>query len=107
MENKPGNKKIVSLNAELIADDISYAGIVELISGNRIYLIGNPSSDSNYFHTGTEIDLKLQLSSGNEIKLPCKVTWSYKTPPYGLTHSMGMEVLEQPREYIEFLNKLQ
>ena len=106
MEKIPGNKKIVCLNAELIAGKTSYAGLVEHISENRIYLISNPSSDSKYFHSGTEVDLKLQLSSGDKINLPCKVAWSYKTPPHGLTHSMGIEILEKPLAFIEFLKTL-
>ncbi len=96
----------VNSKVELLADGISYAGIVENISEKDLYMIVNPSRTLIDFTSGTKLELKFQLSSGESLDLPCQVKWSYKTPPHGLTYSMGMEILKQSPEYIDFFSAL-
>jgi hypothetical protein len=91
---------------ELLADGTSYVGIVENISEKGLYMIVNPSKTSIDFTSRVKLELKFQLPSGESLNLPCQVKWSYKTPPHGLTYSMGMEILKQSPEYIEFISTL-
>ncbi len=106
MEKRIHKRKIVAYKVEVLADGISYAGIVENISEKGLYMIANPSKTSIDFTSGTKLELKFQLPSGESLNLPCQVKWSYKTPPHGLTYSMGMEILKQSPEYIEFISAL-
>ncbi len=91
---------------ELLADGISYVGIVENISEKGLYMIVNPSKTLIDFTARTKLELKFQLPSGESLNLPCQVKWLYKTPPHGLTYSMGMEILKQSPEYIEYFSAL-
>ena len=97
---------IVSSAAELIVSDVSYAGIIENISKCGLYLITSPSETPREFSLGTRLELTLHLFSGESLNLPCKVRWSYKTPPYGLTNSMGMQIIGPPQKYKEFYETL-
>ncbi len=106
MEKRIHKRKIVSLNVELIAEGKRYAGIVENITEDGLYMIANPSKTSCVFSSETKLELKFQLNSGKILHLPCKVTWSYKTPPHGLTNSIGMEIIDPPLSYKESLKAL-
>ncbi len=106
MEKRIHKRKIVDYKVEVIADGISYAGIVENISEKGLYIIVNPLKTSIDFMSRAKLELKFQLPSGESLNLPCHVKWSYKTPPHGLTYSMGMEILKQSPEYIEFFSNL-
>jgi hypothetical protein len=99
-------RKIFGYKVEVLADGKSYVGIVENISEKGLYMIVNPSKTSIDFTSRTKLELKFQLSSGESLNLLCQVKWSYKTPPHGLTYSMGVEILKQSPEYIEFFSAL-
>jgi len=106
MENRIHKRKIVDFKVELLADGISYAGIVENISEKGLYMIANPSNTSIDFASGTKFELKFQLPLGESLNLPCQVKWSYKTPPHCLTYSMGVEILKQPASFKKFVKTL-
>jgi len=96
----------IDSKVELLADGISYVGIVENISKKGLYIIVNPLKTLIDFTSRTKLELKFQLPSGESLNLPCQVKWSYKTPPHGLTYSMGMEILKQSPEYLEYFSAL-
>jgi len=106
MEKRSLKRKIVTLKAEIVSCGKSYAGFIENISEDGIYMITAPTETEISFLTGTTLGLKFQLPSGGTQNLHCKVMWSYKTPPHGLTHSIGMEIINPPPEYKEFLKTL-
>jgi hypothetical protein len=115
MEKRRSKRKIVALKAEIVSGGKSYAGVIENLSEDGIYIITTPSKSSIDFALGTTVELKFQppsepkdilRSSGETINLHCKVIWSYKTPPHGLTHSIGMEIINPSPEYKELLKTL-
>lgn len=106
MERRRSKRILVSLKAELISGDVSYAGIIENLSEEGIYMRTLPTKAATDFTPETKHELKFQLPSGETINLHCKVKWSYKTPPHGLTNSVGMEIIDPPPEYKEFLKTL-
>jgi len=106
MEKRSAKRHIVGFKAELLYGGKSYAGLVENISENGLYMIANPLNKAIDFNSGTELDMKFQLSSGKIVNLPCEVKWSYKTPPHGLTCSIGTEIMGSSLEYKEFLKSL-
>jgi hypothetical protein len=85
-------KKIVNFNAKLLSDSNTTSGIVENLSKDSLYL--------------KLFEVKIQPDSVKAICLSCRVMWSYKTPPHGLTNSMGMEIIRPPQSYKEFYNNL-
>ena len=106
MDKRSDERHSVDFKAELLYDGKNYAGLVENISENGLYVIAHPLNKAIDFHSGTELNLKFQLSSGEIVNLPCKVKWSYKTPPHGLTFSIGTEIMEPSQEYKEYLKSL-
>ena len=99
-------KKIVNFNAKLLFDSNTTSGIVESLSKDSLYLRAVPFKASPDFPPGKLVDIKIQPDSGKVICLSCKVVWSYKTPPHGLTNSMGMEIIRPLQSYEEFYNNL-
>ena len=99
----PVSKKIVNLRAELTSDNISCDGFIENLSENNICC----TTTEKNFAPGTEFQVKIQSDSGEALSLNCRLQWSYETPPYGVTNSIGMEILDQPTHYRTFLDSLQ
>lgn len=96
MERRCFKRTIVSFKAELLSDGISYAGIIENLSEEGIYIRTIPTKTSIDFTPGTPLELKFQRHSEGPLNLHlyCKVKWLYKTPPYGLTSSIGLEIID-------------
>jgi hypothetical protein len=97
---------IVRLKAVLTFKDISYVGMIENISEHGLYMIALPINHGIDFSPGAIHEMKLRTFPGESVIMHCKIQWSYKTPPYGLTNSVDMEVMDPPPEYREFLKTL-
>jgi hypothetical protein len=107
MEKRRKKRKTIHLNAESISGDSNFAVFIENLSEDGIYMITAPSNGQLEFTPNQAVTIKLKLSSGDTIDLSCKVIWAYKLPPSGITHSVGMEVIEPPKQYKEFVKTLQ
>ncbi len=96
MDKRRSNRIITRLKAVLIAYGIHYEGIIENISEEGLYMRTLPTDTPGCFVTGTPVELKFQRSEGEplDLHLSCKIIWSYKTPPYGLTDSIGLEIVD-------------
>jgi len=97
---------IVRLKAVLKFEETSYVGLIENISEHGFYMISLPIKQQIDFRTGSIHEMKLRSMPGKSVLLHCKVQWAYKTPPYGLTNSIGMEILNPYPAYREFLRTL-
>jgi hypothetical protein len=107
MEKRVYKRIPVSLEAELITDDIRYVAFVGNLSENGINTIITPLKATTDFSPGTDLLLKFQLPSGEAVLLNCKKRWSYAISTQGLTKKMGMEIINPPEKYREFLHSLQ
>jgi CheY-like chemotaxis protein len=106
MEKRSAERHIVDFKTELSYGGKYYAGVVENISENGLYMTAYPLNTGIHFTSGEALELKFQLSSREVIKLPCEVKWSYKTYPHGSAFSIGTEIVESPLEYKEFIKSL-
>jgi hypothetical protein len=68
-------------------------------------MITSPSK-AKVYEAGAGINLKLKLSNGDTIKLNCNVKWSYDNSTEDMTNSVGLEIIDPPVEYKEFLKTL-
>ena len=105
-EKRVHYRNIVRLKAVLTFEGISYVGMIENISEHGLYMISLPIRHKIDFRTGSIHEMKLRTLPGQSVLLHCKVQWAYKTPPYGLTNSVGMEILNPSPAYREFLETL-
>lgn len=104
-ERRASKRVTVNLKAERISCTDNCSVFIENISETGIYMITAPGK-KNEFRPGTELDLELELSSGKTINLNCNVKWSFETSPEDSTKSVGLEIIDPPREYKEFLKTL-
>ena len=102
----PPSKKIVNFKAELISDSIIHSAVIENLSKDGLYIRAVPVESASDFIPGKTLELRFQLTSGETMCLSCKVKWSYKTPPHGLTKSLGMEIIDPLPRYKEFFETL-
>ncbi len=110
MERRRSIRKKVHIEAEIVSEDISHSGIIENVSEHGINIETASKSLFNtttLFTPGTELEVRFQDSSGERIRLHCKVIWSYKTAPHGLTNRAGMEIIFPPPDYIDFYKKIE
>ncbi len=108
-EKRRSKRKNVDFKGEIILNDLVYAGTIENISEKGIYIETepvDPLSQNSLFTTGMELRIHFQSPSGEMLKLHCKVIWSYKAEPQGLTEKTGMEVIFPPPGFIELYNEL-
>ncbi|MBI5049838.1 MAG: PilZ domain-containing protein [Nitrospirae bacterium] len=107
MEKRRFERKKVYLKAERISGDENRAVFIENISEHGIQIITVPAESIIEFFPGTPIDLKFELSSGDTINLNCAVRWSYhNSPPDDITTTIGMEIIDPPLRYREFVKNL-
>ncbi len=106
MEARRQKRLIVSLPAEITAEDTHIAGSIENLSDEGLYLITAPSQTSLNLKSDVPVNLSITFPSGGKINLTCRVKWSYQTPPHGYTNSLGLEIIEKPPEYNEALETL-
>jgi len=106
MEARRHKRLIVSLPAEIIAEDTHITGSIENLSDEGLYLVTAPSKTSLNIKSDVPVELSITFPSGEKINITCKVKWSYQTPPHGYTNSLGLEIMENSSEYKEALKTL-
>jgi hypothetical protein len=99
----PLSKKIVNLKAEFSCGSFCCDGFIENLSEHNICC----TTTAKNLSPGTEFQVKFQPDAGEALNLDCRLKWSYDTPPHGITNSIGMEILNQPKQYKTFLESLQ
>ncbi len=87
-------RKVVSYKAELAHGNTRYPGFIGNLSSDSLYMITFPSNNPVRLTPGTMLQVKLDPPDKEPVCLHCKVKWSYKTPPHGLTQSIGMEIID-------------
>jgi hypothetical protein len=105
-EGPASAKKVVNYRAELAYGDTRYPGFVGNLSKNSLYMITFPVSTPLTLTRGTTLQVRLDPPSKESICLHCKVMWAYKTPPHGLTHSIGMQIIDSFPNFQDLMDDL-
>ncbi|MDQ7786292.1 MAG: PilZ domain-containing protein [Thermodesulfovibrionales bacterium] len=107
MEKRRFKRHRISLKAERISINKNYGVFIENISETGIHILTTHSQANKVYLPGREIDLNFCLTSGKSFNLHCRVRWAHpKTPPDDLADSIGLEVIDPPVQYIEFVHSL-
>jgi hypothetical protein len=96
----------VDLEAEIILNNTSYKGKIENISEEGFFIKIFPRNCSIDFPMGIILKLIPELPSGESESLDCKVVWSEKDAADGVTNNLGLQILELPPHYDEFVKTL-
>ena len=107
MEARRHKRQIVSLPAEITSGENRFAGSIENLSEEGLYMVTAPSKASLNLKPEAPVELSITFPSGEKIHLTCRVKWSYQTPPHGYTTSLGLEIMEKSPEYKAALTTLQ
>ena len=99
-------KKIATFRAKLTSNSISYPGIIENLSKTSLYIRAASMNSNSDLTPGKTLKVNFNSDSGEEISVFCRIQWSYKTPPYGITDSLGMEIIDPLSNYEEFFEAL-
>ncbi len=97
----------MSLKAEHVSDSATRPVFIENISEQGMHMVALHKGTEEPLLPGRNVELKLRLSSGEAIPLRCEVRWmSAKTPPDGVTDSIGLEIIDPPSQYLSFIRTL-
>jgi hypothetical protein len=107
MEKRRFQRIKVDLKAERISGDETYGIFIENISETGVQIITAHEKEHREYFPGRDVDLKLFLSSGEVVSLRCKVKWLCpEVLPNSLVDSIGLEIIDPPLRYIEFIKTL-
>jgi len=107
MKKRRTARKKVSIEAEIVSEVATYKAMIENASERGIHIetnAGDPLTTEKDLVPGKTMEVKFALPSGEALNLRCKVIWSFKTMPYGMKISIGMEIVFPPPSYIDFCN---
>ena len=109
MTEKRRNSRVIdSLEAEINAGGKNYSGIVLNFSEAGLYMVTATARIIVDITPSTLLELKCKLPTGKNTCLKCEVKWfQTKKSPHGISFSMGMQILNPPKEYKEFLKTVQ
>jgi hypothetical protein len=107
MEKNRSYRIPVEINAEVSSNKIMHEGIIENLSEEGLCMRITPTKTTKDFTTGIRLDLRFQLPSGETLMLFCKKRWSYRITPRSLIKRVGMEIIDPPVKYKDFVSALQ
>jgi len=106
--NKRKSERVTdSLDVEVVVGDVSYSGLVLNFSDEGLYMVTATTYDVVEIPPSSKIELKCKLPTGIAIVMDCEVKWFQTKPsPYGVSFSMGMEIIKPPQAYTDYLKTL-
>ena len=105
MERRHAARKTIKIKAERLSCTGKCSVFIENLSETGIKMITAPHKE-NDFAPGKDLDLELELSTGNTINLSCNVKWSYDDPSKDQSSSVGLEIISAPQEYKKFVKAI-
>ncbi|MEW6601973.1 MAG: PilZ domain-containing protein [Nitrospirota bacterium] len=110
MIKRKAKRKDVHLQAWLYAGERYYAGTIENISVDGIYVqfITAPTESAKDFLPVSQFRLELQLPSGTKLAINCESRWIniYITPPDSIVNRLGIQLIDSPQELKDYVSSL-
>ena len=107
MQTRRSKRKMVSLIAEHIRVGRMHPVFIGNASEEGMHMVTLNRDTAAQFFPGNNVELKLRLSSRKRIPLCCEVRWvSAERPPYGISHGVGLEIIDPPPQYVSFVKSL-
>jgi len=99
------SNKLVKFKAELISKTAKCQGFIESLSKKDVYFLTSHELPETECYPGSPLELIFTRPEEEMFSLSCKVKWSYKTSPLGLTKIIA-EVIEPFPKYQKLLKSL-
>jgi hypothetical protein len=96
------------VDAEIIFGDRIYRGMIENISESGIFKVAFPEKEIVDLIPGSALGVKFKDLSGSYFDLRCEIKWLriYTVSPFALKYNLGIEIVNAPQEYREFVSQL-
>lgn len=108
VERRRSGRAKVSLKAQRISGGARRGVLIENISESGIKVLTDPKHKMAALIPGDKVDIGLELPSGEEVNIRCRVRWAHSNVPTGdMTSSVGMEVINPPAKYIKFVRDIE
>jgi hypothetical protein len=97
-----------TLDAEVVTNSTKYPGIIMNLSEQGVHMVTATTKDIVDIALEKMLKLKCSLPSGDDVDLECEVKWfNTKNSPYGVSFSIGMQIVQPPSQYLEYIRTLQ
>ena len=97
----------LALGIELVTKELTCAAFTNNVSEKGLSITFNPLNASSDIKTGAKFEIKFPIPPGDEkVSLFSEKRWSSTISPEGLTKVFGIEIIDPPKEYKEFVNTL-
>jgi hypothetical protein len=93
----------VSLEAEVVFNNARFDGKIENLSEEGIFIRIFPENGSADFQSGTVFKLYIELPTSETVSLDSRVVWSEVDAPGNGANNIGLEILEKPPLYDEYV----
>ena len=109
--NRAYERKVVDLEAEVLAGGHTYSGIIENISTDGLYIqfTTEPTKSAKDFLPISRLIISFQLPSGEKVELTCESRWIniYTEPPDSVVNHLGIQIIDPPQTLKDFVDTLQ
>jgi hypothetical protein len=106
MEKRAYKRIPVKLEGKFFSNDTNCIAYIRNVSALGVNAIITPINCATDFHKKAKQELKIHISSGDTITLNCIRKWSSSISPQGLTKEIGLEIIDPPIQYKDFLSTL-
>jgi hypothetical protein len=106
LKKRASRRITVHLDAELTYDGTNCMAVIENMSDNGLHAVFTPVNSSADLTPEQKVDVTFHTASGQALRLHCMEKWSRPVSDNELTIGMGLEILEPPSQYNEFLKTL-
>ena len=116
IEKRSGERKPVTIEAEIISGKNRYKGRIENISLDRLYMrfgiymqfATALDVNLNDFLPPSKVIIKFKIPSGEEFELKCESMWIniHQEPPHSLVNQLGIQSINPPEKLKEFAKTL-
>jgi hypothetical protein len=108
MEKRRYKRINYKLNADVICDTENYKGIIENLSASGIFKIVISDKSVIAFVPGGSLRVRFESPSGQHFDLDCEIRWSRinTRSPFVLKYNLGVQIIEPPQDYADFLKSL-
>ena len=108
--NRGSDRKVINLEADVLAGGHAYTGTIENISTDGIYIQfrTEPTKSAKDFLPVARITINFELPSGDKLELDCESRWIniYTEPPDSVVNHLGIQILDPPQKLKDFINTL-
>lgn len=107
MEKRFFDRLAVSISASIVSGNGTYSGFIDNVSECGIgYLLTSLRHVSTDFTPAKRVLMSFQIPSGETLALDCEVKWFYRAASDGDKLTLGMEIIEPPSKYNDYIKTL-